>query len=121
MYYELNINDKILKLRLRAKDCVALERKLGKNPLSVFMGLENNNLPRLEDLILILQYSLQAFEHGYNEDKTYELYDEYIEAGNTIADFLNVIMEAFKVSGLIPDNQNQEEEKEDNNNLNIKN
>jgi hypothetical protein len=98
MYTELTIGDKELKLRLDARACVGLERKLGKSPLAIFMDAEKS-LPRLEDLILILQGSLQKYNQGYNEEKTYDLYDEYIAEGNTFTDFIPVIMSIFEVSG----------------------
>jgi len=98
IYSELKIGDKELKLRLDSRACVGLERKLGKSPLSVFMDAEKS-LPKLEELIMILQASLQKFNQGYTEDKTYDLYDEYVEEGNTFTDFIPVIMDVFKVSG----------------------
>ena len=104
LFSEIKIGDKELKLRLDAKGCVSLERKLGKNPLSIFMD-SDKSLPKLEDLILILQASLQKYQNGYTEDKTYDLYDEYVEEGNTFADFIPVIMEIFKVSGFFKEEE----------------
>jgi len=104
LYTELKIGDKELKLRLDARSCVALERKLGKSPLSIFME-EDKSLPKLEDLIMILKASLQKYEHGYTEEKTYDLYDEYVDEGNTFTDFIPVIMEIFKVSGFFKEDE----------------
>ena len=103
LYSDFKIGDKELKLRLDSRNCVSLERKLGKSPLSIFMD-SDKSLPKLEDLILILQASLQKYQNGYTEDKTYDLYDEYIEEGNTFTDFIPVVMEIFKVSGFFKEN-----------------
>ncbi|WP_042387492.1 DUF6096 family protein [Clostridium culturomicium] len=110
MYTNLTIGTKELKLRLRARDCVELERKLGKSPLDVMMELSNGSMPKVGTLITILHSSLQAFEHGYTEEKTYDLYDEYVEAGGTLVELMPVILEVFKVSGFFKEEQKQGEE-----------
>ena len=100
MYTTITIGDKEYKLRLNAKACVDLEKKLGTNPLNVLMDLSNENkLPSMGTLITILHASLQAYEHGITEAKTYELYDKFVEEGNTLIDLIPVIIEIFKVSG----------------------
>ena len=104
MYYEITIGEKDLKLRLDARNCVDLERKMGKSPLAIFMQ-EDKALPKLEDLISILHGSLQKYNKGFTLDKTYDLYDEYVEAGNTFTDFIPVIMEIFKVSGFFKEEE----------------
>jgi len=108
IYSDLIINDKQLKLRLDARGCVALERRLGKSPLNIFMTVDKS-LPKLEELILILHASLQKYNQGYTEDKTYDLYDEYIEQGNTFTDFIPVVMDIFKVSGFFKEEETKQE------------
>lgn len=99
LYTELNIGEKEYKLRLDARGCVALERKLGKSPLSIFMQAQEGSLPTLEQIILILQASMQKFHSGITENNVYDLYDAYIEQGNTFTDLISVVLEIFKVSG----------------------
>ena len=111
LYSDFKVGDKELKLRLDSRSCVALERKLGKSPLSIFMDAKDS-LPKLEELILILHSSLQKYNQGYTEDKTYDLYDEYVEEGNTFTDFIPVIMDIFKVSGFFEDAEVVEDEVE---------
>jgi len=98
MYYTITIGKKELKLRLDARNCVDLERKMGKSPLSIFTQADKS-LPKLEDLISVLHGSLQKYNKEFTLEKTYDLYDEYIEEGNIFTDFIPVIMEIFKVSG----------------------
>ena len=111
LYSDFKVGDKELKLRLDSRSCVTLERKLGKSPLAIFME-GDGSLPKLEDLILVLHASLQKYNKGYTEDKTYDLYDEYIEEGNTFTDFIPVIMDIFKVSGFFKDAEVAESEVE---------
>jgi hypothetical protein len=100
MYSTITIGNKDYKLRLNAKACVDLEKKLGTNPLNVLMEVSNDSkIPSLGTLIAILHASLQSYEHGITEAKTYELYDMFVEEGNTLIDLIPIIIEVFKVSG----------------------
>ena len=65
LYTELAVGGKTLKLRLTTRAVIALEKKLGKNPLSVFTGVQGGELPTVSEIIAVLHASLQALEHGY--------------------------------------------------------
>lgn len=101
-YTTLNIGNKELKLRINTRSLVQLEKTLGRSPLAVLMEVTGDQMPATNDLLIILQASLQALEHGYNMDAVYDLYDELIEDGNTIVELINLIVEVLKVSGIIP-------------------
>ena len=106
LYTTFTVKDRDYKLRLNAKSCVDLEKKLGTNPLNIFIDIAGNDamkLPSLNDLIAVLHYSLQALEHGISMDKTYEIYDAFIEEGHSMTDLIPVIIDVYKVSGLIPE------------------
>lgn len=99
LFTKFNVKDKELKLRLRAKDCIELEKRLGASPLDELMKCQDGKLPTITFMIMVLHSSLQALENGYTLEKTYELYDEYVEEGNTMVDLIPVLIEVFKVSG----------------------
>lgn len=106
LYTTFTVKDRDYKLRLNAKSCVDLEKKLGTNPLNIFIDIAGNDtmkLPNLNDLIAVLHYSLQALEHGITMDKTYEIYDAFIEEGHSMTDLIPIIIDVYKVSGLIPE------------------
>lgn len=109
LYYTITINDKEYKARLTAKALVELEKKIGTNPINVFarMSVNENVMPDLEQLILILHASLQAMEHGITLEKTYNLYDEMVDSGKTMVDLVQDIIEIFKVSGMIPEENDE--------------
>lgn len=103
MYYTLTIKDNDYKLRLSGKACVDLEKKLGCNPVSVLADMATSQtVPELESILTIMQASMSQFNHGINMDKMYDIYDEYVDEGHTMYDLIAVIVEVFKVSGLMP-------------------
>ena len=101
LYYNWTVGGKDYKCRLTARACVDLEKKLGENPLNVFIKIANANgaLPSVGDMVTILHASLQSMEHGISLDRAYELYDQYVDEGHTLVEFIPVILEIFKVSG----------------------
>lgn len=106
LYYTLTVKGTDYKLRLGAKAVIDLEKKLGQNPVQILADIgESGKVPGLENFITIVQASMSQLNHGVDMDKMYEIYDDYIEEGHTMYDLVNVIMEVFKVSGLIPDKE----------------
>lgn len=99
MFYEY----KGLKLKLDAMRIVQLEKALGnKSPLSIFAGASETNVPQLGELLLVFHAALQPYNHGIKLEDAYKIYDTWEEEGMTFTDFIPVIVEIFKVSGLIP-------------------
>ena len=88
-----------LKLRLTSKGCVAVERRIGTNPMNLLMSMEEDKLPPLEAVLIILHEALQPLEHGFDMEDLYDLYDEYVAGGGTMLDLIPLILDVFKVSG----------------------
>lgn len=100
LYTTITIDGVDYKARLNAKACVDLEKKLGTNPLNIFARIaDNGNIPDLGVLITMLQASLTAYNHGITIDKTYELYDKFVDEGHTLMDLVPILLDVFKVSG----------------------
>jgi hypothetical protein len=97
-YTTLKIGEKEYKLRLSTMDAVELENKLGKNPLAVIQGAENN-LPKLIDVIFMLHFCLQKYQHGIKLEDTYAIYDDFVDNGGTYPEMLAALVDAFEVSG----------------------
>lgn len=102
LYYTLKIKDKEYKCKLATKNLVNLEHRLGGNPLNVLTSISESNLPKLEPLLIILHESLQNLEHGISMDDIYDIYDNFIEDGHNMLELMPIIVEIFKVSGLLP-------------------
>lgn len=102
-----------LKLRLRARDCVEVEKLIGTNPINVIIEeAQKEHLPNISHIVAILQCSMRAFEHGKSLEEVYDLYDEYMDKGGSIDALLDLLMEVFKVSGFIPEDEPEEKDEE---------
>lgn len=103
LYTTITVGEKDYKCRLNAKACVELEKKLGTNPLNVFIGMsDGNNIPNLTTMLVMLHASLQTYEHSMTMEKVYDLFDKWVEEGHGIEDLIFVIIEIFKASGFFP-------------------
>lgn len=107
-YYELNVEDKTYKLRLTTRNIVALEKAIGKNPLGIFTG--ENEIPTITEMVSILFYSLLPYQHNIGMNEAYDIFDNYM-LNNSAADFIAVILEIYKASGIIRETSGSEDEK----------
>lgn len=103
MYVDFSAGNKEYKLRLNTRNTVALEKALGCNPLGIFG--DGSQLPTITVIVQVLHASLQAYHHGITLNDAYDIFDDYLNDGNTMTDILPVIVELYKVSGLIRDNE----------------
>lgn len=99
MYVDFTAGNKNYKLRLNTRNTVALEKQLGCNPLSIFG--DGDTLPTVTTMVNILFFSLQQYNHGISLNDAYDIFDDYLADGNSATDFIPVILEVYKVSGLI--------------------
>lgn len=111
LYATLKIGEQEYKGRLNARNCVALEQKLGRNPLTIFTSLEGNALPSLSDLLTVLQFALTELNHNVNADTVYDIYDKFCDEGGNIVALINYLLEVFKVSGFIPEDDTKNKRK----------
>lgn len=101
---------KVYKLRLGISSIVELEKDLGYSPLMVFGTEGAQKIPSIEEMIMILHRSLEKYEHGITKDKAADVFDEWIENGHTLLEFVNVIVEVYRVSGILPKEDAKETE-----------
>lgn len=100
-YYDFTAGSKDYKLRLDTRAIVALEKRIGCNPLAIFG--KGDTIPTVSTMVAILHASLQSYQHGLSMDDAYNIFDDYLTDGNSSTDFINVIVEIYKVSGIIND------------------
>ncbi len=119
LYYEFNTNDKAYKLRLNTRNIIELEKKLGQNPITIFFGSnkistkdkkeeEEFNVPSVTTMVYILHYSLQQYQHNITLNDSYDIFDKWLDEEHTVMDFLPIITEVFKVSGIFTEGKADE-------------
>lgn len=109
LFYEIKIGDKEYKLRLNTRNTILLEKSLGCNPLSIFGNEDEPVLPTVTAMVAILHAALQQYQHNITTNDAFDLFDEWLADGNTPADFVSIIIEIYKVSGLISNEEEKEE------------
>ena len=99
MYVDFSAGARTYKLRLSTRAIVSLEKQLGQNPVGIFG--DGNTIPQITTMVQILHASLQAYEHNITMDNAFDIFDQWIADGNTSTDFIKIILDIFKVSGII--------------------
>ena len=105
LYVDFSAGNKDYKLRLNTRNVVALEKAVGCNPLAIFGNGET--LPTITTMVNVLHASLQHFHHGISMNDAYEIFDAYLDEGHSITDFIKVIIDIYRTSGLIPEGANE--------------
>ena len=99
MYVDFSAGGKDYKLRLSTRNTITLEKLLGCNPLSIFG--DGDTIPTVTALVQVLYCSLMQLNHGITLEDTYNIFDAYLEDGHSATDFLSVVIDVYKVSGII--------------------
>lgn len=100
MYFDFEAGNKAYKLRLTTKGVMALESKIGCNPMMIFGN--GNRIPTVTEMIHILHNSLTALNHGITLNDAMNIFDKWLEEGHTPTDFIAIIVGIYKESGIIP-------------------
>lgn len=106
MYIDFTAGGKEYKLRMNIRNTVALEKILGCNPLMIFGT--GDRIPTITEMINILHFSLQQYQHGITLNDTQDIFEAWLEDGNTPTDFIQVIIDIYKVSGIIANDKAEE-------------
>lgn len=100
LYVDFKAGSQNYKLRLSTRNTVMLEKQLGCNPLMLFGS--GDRIPTVTEMVNVLYASLVQYNHGISLDKAYDIFDEYLGDGHTVTDFISVIVDVYKCSGIIP-------------------
>lgn len=105
MYVDFEAGNKQYKLRLNIRSTVALEKQLGMNPLMIFE--DGDKIPTITVMVGILHASLQQYQHSISLADAYNIFESWINDGNSVIDFLPVIIDIYKVSGIIKEDETE--------------
>ena len=103
MYIDFKAGSKDYKLRLNTRNIVLLEKQIGSNPISIFG--DGDTIPSITVMVAILHAALQQYQHGISLNDAYDIFDEYLADGNATTDFIPVILEIYKASGIVPNDK----------------
>lgn len=101
MFTEFEAGGRSYQLRLTTSGVIQLEKKLGMNPLQMFMSIDDDVLPKLGDMLTVLHAMLQPLNHGISFDDVCGIYDAFIADGHTMWDIVPVIIEVFQGAGFL--------------------
>lgn len=107
-YIDFEADNKSYRLRLNTRSVVQLEKMLGCNPLHIFGS--GDTVPTITVMVQILFAALQQYNHGLSMNDAYDIFDAYIADGHSSVDFIPVILDLYKASGIIPKDANEEKE-----------
>ena len=106
LYIDFQAGNKEYKLRLNTRATVTLEKTLGCNPLMIFG--QGDRIPTVTEMVAVLHAALQAYNHGISMEVAYDIFDSYLE-DHAVTDFIAVIVDVYKASGIIREIQEKEE------------
>lgn len=98
-YIDFEAGNKAYKLRLNIRNTVALEKQLGCNPLTIFGT--GDTLPTITQMVQVLHASLQQYQHGITFVDAENIFEDWLADGNSVTDFLSIIIDIYKTSGII--------------------
>lgn len=97
-------------LKMKARQCGMLETKIG-NPLNLLMKVElDHTLPALPQIVTVIAHGMLMHHPGMNENKIYQLIDEWLEEGHTQTELLELTTEILQVSGYLPSEEFADEQ-----------
>lgn len=108
-YVDFNAGNREYKLRLTTRNIVALEKKLGCNPLGIFGSGET--IPTITTMVNILHTALLPYNHGITLDNAYDIFDTWLADGHNMTEFIPIILDVYRASGLIGSKSSESEEK----------
>lgn len=100
-YIEFEAGNKSYKLRLNTRNTIALEKVLGCNPLHIF-DTTGERMPAVTTMVSVLHAALQQYNHGISMNDAYDIFDAYLDDGHSVDEFIYVILDIYRESGLIP-------------------
>lgn len=98
-YIDFTAGNEQYKLRLSTRAIVALESKIGCNPLTIFGA--GDTVPTITTMVYVLHAALQQLNHSITINDAYDIFDKWLADGNAMTDFIPVIIDIYRVSGLI--------------------
>ena len=101
-FYTLTVGGKEYRMRLTASAIMSIEKKLGKSLFAALEGIQDN---MIETIVAIIWGAMQPLNANFPFEKAIELFDEYIDEGNSFEDMMQEINAILQASGFFKKGQ----------------
>ena len=101
-FYTLTVGGKEYRMRLTASAIMSIEKKLGKSLFAALEGIQDN---MIETIAAIIWGAMQPLNANFPFEKAIELFDEYIDEGNSFEDMMQEINAILQASGFFKKGQ----------------
>ena len=101
-FYTMTVKGTVYNMRLTASAIMQIEKKLNK---PIFKALETIQENMIETITTIIWGAMQPLNAGFTFEKATELFDNYIDDGNSIEDLMQEINGLFEASGFFKKGQ----------------
>ena len=95
-FYTLTVGGQEYKLRLTASAIMSIEKRLGKSLFAALGSIQDNPI---ETIIAIIWGAMQPLNANFPFEKSADLFDQYIDDGNSIENLMQEINALFEASG----------------------
>lgn len=102
MYTLFRVGDKEYRLKLTTRQIMQLEKLIGNHPLTVLTGTSDGDAPTVTSMIQVLYCSIVELNHGISMSDVYNIFDAWLDDGHTTVDFIDVIVDVYETSGILP-------------------
>ena len=109
-FKKLTIKDNEYKIVLTTRTLCELEDKLGYNPIDILIKASEGIIPKVSEMVYVLWASSIKYNHSVSLNAAYDIFDDYIAEGHSYTDFIEVMVDIFRASGLVPEENEAEEE-----------
>lgn len=96
-----------LELRLDGRSILAIEKRLDKSLLSLFLGNQGGmKLPPSNELLIVLQGANQT--HGIKDEDIIGAFENFLDSGKTTMDLQSIIQELLEDAGFFGKDKKEE-------------
>ena len=93
-------------MKLSTLAITQLEDQIGDNLISIFDN--KTGMPKLKTMLQITHKGLKAYDKDITLEKTYDLFDQYTEAGGSQTEFAaGPFMDLYQVSGFFSEKKTE--------------
>ena len=99
-----------IKLELNMINIMNYEKQAGKSIYDVLTQMENDRMPSISDIVMLIKYAANKYNHGVNDKIAVGWLEEYCENHMPIDFVAEYLLDIYKDAGLITVDNSEESE-----------